>query len=290
MSSGESGEDNLSNYPDLYRLVADRLQASKLYQHALRFYEPLKRIPQETTGDLYVQMGYCFLGDKLQMQAEECFHAAVQLDEHNIEARIELAKMYESLNEHEQAFIYVNEVMSIRRIQNPAPVKRRRRGGRQAKVDGSPLVQSKEASEQGSDDEEFTAVKYYKYKRHRLADPDGKLEEETTRTELLQIQYHTLRRKYEEMRNGNHEAVHAWMTAARDLTDDFRSVRSFYPYDKYVRFLGYKEKEAGSVADGSLDSELAAMVERLSQRRFPSISYRIGSLTCICRSGSGCCG
>jgi len=105
-------------------------------------------------------MGRCFQRDELQVQAEECFQTAIQLDENNIEARMELAKMYESLNEQEQAFIYVNEVMSIKNGQNAKPVKQRKRGPRKAKEPkepkrsnaNDPPLRPKEVPEPASDD------------------------------------------------------------------------------------------------------------------------------------------
>jgi general transcription factor 3C polypeptide 3 (transcription factor C subunit 4) len=260
------------NYFDLYRSVADRLQAAELYQHALGFYQPLKQVSEESTRDLYVQMGRCYLKENLQGEAEECFHTAIQLDNNNTEARVQLAKMYESLNEQEQAFIYVNEVLAIKRMENPEPVKaRRRRQGRA--IVKTQAVESKESSE--SENEDLTPVKYYTYKRRRLADPKKKLEEERSRADEVKSQYHVFRTKLEGMRLGDPGATRAWMMAARDLTDDFRSVRKFYPYDKYASFLGYKEKDLRAQIDGQTEvpteeGELSAMADRLSQRSFSS--------------------
>ena len=262
------------NYADIYRLIANRLRDAEFYQDALRFYRPLKQVPEENTGDLYVQMGFCYLKEKLQGEAEECFHTSIQLDENNTEARVQLAKMYESLNEQEQAFIYVNEALAIKRILNPEPVKARRRQGGRLAVDASPVMESKESS--NSEDEDHTPLKFYTYKRRRLADPKRKLEEEASRSDQVMNQYYIFQTKLDDMRNGDAEATREWMSAAQDLTDDFRSVRRFYPYDKYALFLGYKEKELRAQAEAQEEApteegELAAMVDRLSQCVFASI-------------------
>ncbi len=235
----------------------------------MEFYEPLTDIPEEATADLYLQLAHCFKGQKLQAQAEKYFQTTIQLDENNIEARMELAKMYESLGEQEQAFIYVNEVMMIQNRQSAQPMKQRKRG-RRPKVDESAPVQSKETSGHGSDDEGAALMKEHRHKKQRLADPVAKMEEEASRAEQLQCQYRTLRSQHEAMLNGNPEAAQVWMKAARDLTDDFRGVRSFYPFEKYVHFVGYKKKESRAGADVPLD-EATAMAERLSQRLFTSI-------------------
>lgn len=216
-------------------------------------------------------MGYCFLGRKLQQQAEECFQTAIQVDENNIEARMELAKMYENLNEQEQAFIYVNEMIIIQN-QTVKPVLRRKRDRREPRTEEQRSAQPDDSSGQSSDDEE-PSTKPSSYKRRRLADPEGKVEEEKNRTDHLQRQYRTIWREHEGMRNGDREATRAWMTAARELTNEFRSVRSFYPYDSYIQFLGYKTHEA-SAGEVTLDDELSTMAERLSQRTSHSVIHR----------------
>ena len=278
-------------YFDLYRPIADRLRDVQLYQDALMFYRPLKQVPEENTGDLYLQMGFCFLGDKLQAEAEECFLAAIRLDENNIEARVQLAKLYETLNEQEQAFFYANEALSLRRILNPDPRQRPRRYRRRRRptfeglsveeVEGvEEAEESKEAEEprgskESSEEEEgdFTPVKYLNYHRQRrLADPKKKLEEEMSRADQLKNQYHVFCTKLEEVRRGDTGATREWMTAARDLTDDFRGVRRFFPYDKYAKFLGYRQRgmrrELQEEAAAAGEGELGAMADRLSQRSF----------------------
>ena len=260
-------------YYDLYRQIGDAFRVEKLYRFALEFYEPLKQVSEENTGDLHLQIGYCFKGEKLQAQAEESFQTAIQLDEDNVEARMELAKMYESLNEQEQAFIYVNEVMSIQNAKNAKKLTRKR-GPRRPKANEPPSVEATEQTtgptneepEQVVEDEDLESPQKPKHKPRRLADATVKLADETSRAEQLQLQYRTLRSNRQEMLEGNRQAARAWMTAARDLTDDFRGVRSFYPYEKYMRFVGYKAQESAAGADVSLDDEATVMAERLSKR------------------------
>jgi general transcription factor 3C polypeptide 3 (transcription factor C subunit 4) len=71
-----------------------------------------------------------------------------------------------------------------------------------------------------------------------------------------------------------HQLTPGW-SAARDLTDDFRSFKKFYPLDKYIKFLGYS---GGSrlEAETPLDQDLTAMAERLSRglsTQFQSVGY-----------------
>jgi general transcription factor 3C polypeptide 3 (transcription factor C subunit 4) len=255
-----SEQSKILEYPDLYLEVANRLLETGLYQNALAFYQPLKRIPEQVTAPLYLQMGRCFQGNGVDFKAEECFQTAIQIDENNIEARMELAKMYEELGEQEQAFIYVNEAMSIKRSQDqrilPASKPRRKR----SRIDGPP-------SSSNAQDSVTPTRGPRTYKPRRLADPVEKLKEETARAEQLRSQYYAMRKEHQGMRNGDARSTNSWMEAARDLTDDFRSFKTFYPWDKYVRFLGYTG-DARLQAETSLDSDLTAMAERLSRSLF----------------------
>lgn len=63
--------------------------------------------------------------------AEESFLAAIEADEENIDARYELAKMYEKVQEKEQAYILVNEALSLQAAQQERQQMEDRRAGEQ---------------------------------------------------------------------------------------------------------------------------------------------------------------
>ena len=243
--------------------------AARLYQNALSFYQSVKRVPGLATASVYIQMAKCFKGNGLEFKAEECFQTAIQVDENNIEARIELAKMYEALNQQEQAFIFINEIIAINRreeSQNISPRKPRRQYRKKGAL---PLPAPPPES---SNDQSFVSIKRPRtYKPRRLADPAERVKEETARADQLQRRYLTLQREYERMRVGDGTSTQKWMEAAKDLVDDFRGCKAFYPWDKFVRFLGYS-RDARIQVETPLDSNLIAMADRLSQSLFPHLS------------------
>jgi general transcription factor 3C polypeptide 3 (transcription factor C subunit 4) len=245
-----SGEGRIFDYPDLFREVADQLRQAGLYQQALTFYQPLQQVPEQALASLHLQMGKCYLGGKLNRQAEECFQTAIQIDENNIDARIQLAKMYEALNEQQQAFIFVNEILSLRKTQDPrAPQERPKVGGSQMKENSFMPTKSEQRSY---------------YKPRRLVDSTERQNEEAARAKRLQEQYAIMRMEHGGMRDGHDGSTRAWMEAARDLIDDFRGFKTFYPWDKYAHFLGYTGN-ARLQAETPLDKDLVAMANRLSQ-------------------------
>jgi general transcription factor 3C polypeptide 3 (transcription factor C subunit 4) len=217
----------------------------KFYKDALDFYQPLRNLPAHIDGPLLVQMGRCFLHEEHDQQAEECFQDAVQLDGQDIDARMELARLYERLGKPEQAFGYVNEVMLLRKNQGPK-IPRKLSHRAESKTNG-------EASSMAT-----------KEPKSRPRQQVKKQSIQVSKAEHLQKQYIILRRECEAMRSGDAVSADAWMEAARDLTDDFRSFKPFFPLDKYIKFLGYSG-DSRLQAETPLDLDLTAMAERLSQ-------------------------
>lgn len=240
------------DYPQLVRQVADALFEASLYQRALEFYQPLELLPEQVDASLHVQMGKCYLGLKSNNQAEECFQTAIQVDDTEIEARMQLARLYEELNEQQQAFIFVNEVISLRRYKRPPATPPGLNAEELPEV--QPLMSS--------------TVPRALYMPRRLADPAERRKEEQARAEQLQTQYSIMRKEHDKMRAGNTTSLDLWMEAAKELIDDFRGFKTFYPWDKYVRFLGYTG-DARLQAETALDTDLTAMADRLSQSPLP---------------------
>jgi general transcription factor 3C polypeptide 3 (transcription factor C subunit 4) len=191
-------------------------------------------------------MGKCYLAQKLNTQAEEWFHLAIQLDENNIEARVQLAKLYEDLNEQEQAFIYVSEIMKIRRMRDSGRVK----VGAFSNNDDFYIPTNLKPKTQ--------------YAPRRLVDPLEREKQESLKAGHLQEQFAVMRLEQSGMRAGQKGPTVAWMEAAQDLIEDFRGFKTFYPWEKYVHFLGYAGVGQPQTGATPLDAELVAMADRLS--------------------------
>jgi general transcription factor 3C polypeptide 3 (transcription factor C subunit 4) len=254
--------DRVLDYPDLYHEAADSLYQAGLQEDALIFYRALKAVSSQEDADLYLQMGKCYLNGKRNREAEECFQQAITLDQDNIDARVYLAKLYEELNEQEQAFIYVNEIMNLRRLQKS---KRRQQ-------------QLLEDITQGNDTlmPPLARAKSY-YKPKRVINAEERQRQENATAERLQEQYSVMRLERDAMRAGDERSTIAWMEAAADLIDDFRGFKTFYPWDKYVRFLGYTAGPArGQPQTGAtpLDADLEEMANRISSSKLLFVKER----------------
>ncbi len=91
---------------------------------AIRFFEPLLSIPDVLDSAALLATGRCYLDAGDKRQAEECFGAAIDVDESNdeasIDARYELAKMYEAAREEQEAYILVNEALRLQQAHDEA--------------------------------------------------------------------------------------------------------------------------------------------------------------------------
>lgn len=189
---------------------------------------------------------------KRNREAEESFQMAIAIDQDNIDARVHLAKMYEELDEQEQAFIYVNEIMNLRRAHNQR--KKQNEESEDPAVNNDTLMPPR------------ARPKSY-YKPRRLINAEERQKQEAATAERLQEQYSIMRLQRNGMRAGDLGSTLAWMRAAAELIEDFRSFKTFYPWDKYARFLGYT---AGAARDQPqtgatpLDADLAEMANRIS--------------------------
>lgn len=258
----KSFQDLVLDYPDLYRDAADGLQEAEFYEYAISFYQALRKNSNPNDPSLLIEMGKCFLKVNRNREAEESFEAAINVDPDNIESRIHLARMYESLDEQEQAFIYVNEVLNLRRSQNSK--KKLHRSNYDASTENDTLMPA------------VGGRKSY-YKPKRLVNAEERQRQEAAIAERLQEQFSVMRLERNGMRAGDARASGAWMAAAADLIEDFRGFKTFYPWDKYVRFMGYT---AGAARDQPqtgatpLDADLAEMANRISTRLGAEVDSR----------------
>lgn len=220
------------------------------------YYLPLAPGAGPEGASLQLKIGKCWLSEKSDQDAELCFQNAVQMEEENIPARMELARLYERLNEKEQSFMYVNEIISIRRSQRQ--FEDAEGGTKSSDAAASRRPRRKQIS--------FSSTRrpQSRYYPRRLLHPAERLKEEAARAEHLQSQYSIMKAELERMRAGEPEATQNWMEAAEDLIEDFRGFKTFYPWDKYVKFLGYSQDDKFQ-AETKLETDLTEMADRLSK-------------------------
>lgn len=227
------------------------------------YYLPLAPGVGPEGASLQLKIGKCWLSEKADQEAELCFQNAVQMEEDNIPARMELARLYEKLNEKEQSFMYVNEIIAIRRNQRQLEDI----GG------GTKLSETEAPKKPRRNQTSFASIRrpQSRYVPRRLLHPAERKRQEAERAEHLQSQYSIMKTELERMRAGDPTATCKWMEAAEDLIDDFRGFKTFYPWDKYIKFLGYSHDDKFQ-AETKLETDLTEMADRLSKSQLFLIS------------------
>lgn len=204
-------------------------------------------------------------------EAEKCFLAAIELDEKNIPARGQLARMYEVQDKHDEALTYIREIIALQKVERSAPSEpfgasyewdmvkpgeggKRRKGKLSGHAKYGPLAQANKAFD------------------------------DTARSTFLQSQYIRAQAELEGMRNGQPDSTNIWMECAKDLTEDFRGHRKFYPYDKSASFEVYLDHFQHQ-EDNQMNTDLAAITDRLSRSKRALCPLSLGNILANgCRS------
>ena len=246
---------------------------------ALKFYEVLKLVPEQCTASMYTQMGKCYLHADNDNAAEESFQRAADMDQHNTEARGQLANLFRKQGKQKRALDMANHVVQLIQIQNaPKPKKKYEKQNRDS-GDGRPMIRTfmplqpkPSETPEGEPLQRMPtpSINIGKIVAQPMAkpilSPEDRLLQEAETTKALGLQYLILGRERDRMRAGVPEGNRLWIKAARILTNDFRSFRAFYPQDKSLKFSGYSATEVRQ-ASTPLRDDMRTMASQLSQGR-----------------------
>lgn len=212
--------------------------------------------------------------------AEDCFLLAIEVDDDNIDARIELAGIYEAAREDEEALILVTEAIALSG-RTRGPDRSAREGEGQRKKNSADAADPTDSAGEGATTtrrgrKPRMGVVTRRYRPKRLVGPDQRRREERERADELSRRFTEVRNLKRDIRGGARDKAASWMAAARDLVDDFRSFRQFYTWDKYVKFLGAANEMVFNapyeLQPGT--SELHKLAERLQRSLSPTIRRR----------------
>lgn len=261
-------------FPDCLKDVGIELLAQNLPEQALSYFDLYRQIAAEDDmtfidADFMVYLGRAYLATGNKVAAEECFIGALEEDEYHINARFELAKLYEAESEkegREEAFLLVNEAMDLEAQQRRAELlqdrsqllgKPRRKYNRKPRDPDAPVVPRRPRQ---------PGEKRRPYRPRRLGNNEERLRQELQRkNEMLEKYRLCLDLRAQAGTGSDREALDRWMSTAKELFDDFKSSKQFFPWEKFVRLRGF----APILGDASTDkdSKLAAMAARLQESK-----------------------
>ncbi|KAJ5315021.1 hypothetical protein N7476_005328 [Penicillium atrosanguineum] len=249
------------DYGDLFREVADALKEFGLLDEALRFYTPIQETTEYADISYFMAMADCYTQLGKVEDAETCYLTVAEHDSKNMESRVELAKLYESLGMSEQAFRFVNEAVLIGRQETRT--RRRRKDNRLEQLADefrTGAVAPRSIAPRPTDGLAFTAAAAGG--RRRSLDGEG------NRTENIQFLYSKMQQLEPLIKEGDTEAIEDWLDIADALLRDFKSNRSFYPIARTMEFRGYTsdaQRKSSKGKDMTMMSEMEEMAGRLQK-------------------------
>ncbi|KAI1355681.1 hypothetical protein F5Y01DRAFT_269512 [Xylaria sp. FL0043] len=303
---GPNGIQVLSNEPHLLAEVGSALYDSDLRDMALRFFEPLLSIPEVLDSAILLAAGRCYLDAGDKRQAEECFSAAIDADESNdeasIDARYELAKMYEAAREEQEAYILVNEALRLQQAHDEAEgdYDEEEMGEYQGSEDdaGNRLRKARSRNQRAARrlkprttkpvvlDKDGREIRRPRPRRKVFGRSEEVTLEEKRRAEELAAAWRTVHSAREAADNVKRTGPSdVFMQAAKELVDDFRSCKGFYTWEKYLTHLGIDEDKQVYV---SRNRNLIEMKERLSHNLNPygaNTERQLGERTAVSYRG-----
>lgn len=233
-----------------------------MLDEALRFYTPIQETTEYADISFFMAMADCCAQLGKVEDAEACYLTVAEHDSKNMESRVELAKLYESLGMSEQAFKFVNEAVLIGRQETRT--RRRRKDNR--------LEQLADEFRTGTVAPRPIAPKPTDGLATWTATTTGgrrrSLTGEGNRTENIQFLYGKLQQLKPLVKQGDAEATEDWLDIADALLRDFRSNRSFYPIARTMEFRGYlteAQRKSGKDKDVTMMNEMQEMAGRLQK-------------------------
>ncbi|RDA82381.1 hypothetical protein CP532_5330 [Ophiocordyceps camponoti-leonardi (nom. inval.)] len=258
-------KDFVEEFPFLAYDLAFELHRHGQQLLAIEFLQLLRNFLGDSDPALLLRLGQSYLASGEQSSAEECFLAAIEADQNSIDARIELANIYEKAREDEEALILAAEAMALQEARAQAHISNdlasksdeEARSGRGSARWHQRRVQPDEAVSTAIVSHESVVPRRYRPKR--LTDPNKRLQDEQARVAKLTRHYKAVRDLKQQIVAGREDLIPAWMTTSKELVDDFRSLRRFYTWDKYLHFLGSPHQPSKFTGDGS-HSELSEIL------------------------------
>ncbi|KAJ5245920.1 hypothetical protein N7468_000903 [Penicillium chermesinum] len=248
------------DYGDLFREVADALKEHRLLAEAYRFYYPIQETAEHADIGYYMAMADCCLQLEMWTEAESYYLTVADNDHKHIESRIELAKLYEELDETEKAFKSINEAIRIGREDTKA-----RRRGKDTRLEQ--LAAEFKAAEPGATD--FTTQPTASLTTY-VPPARNRVREESNRVEDAQYLFAKMQALDPYVQGGDEEALEDWLDIADALLRDFRSNRVFYPNIR-EEFQGFHKKPGKAKKDYTALDRAQEVADRLQKAAGPIV-------------------
>lgn len=219
---------------------------SEQYADAIGYLESAQNGLEDLDEELLLTLARCYTQQKYLAAAIGALEQVLASNSESIDARVQLAEIYEEKGDNRSAFEHISEVIRLRKYAatiQPSPYHKGR-----LKTAKKPRTLTKAQKVPAISKEETQELARQRDSHIRATHQTLKIVEET-------------------MQHGIEGATNAWLEAAIVLIADFRNNRVFYPPDKFIKFLGYstEARRARYAKKAEQDEYLERMMDRLGE-------------------------
>ncbi|GAA6062994.1 hypothetical protein JCM10212_004976 [Sporobolomyces blumeae] len=235
-------DEDVAQFPELFDAIGDAYVQKGMPDKALEMFTVIAECDETNGPNVWFKIGQCHAATGDYQDARECFENVLEEEPSNLEAKVALARVYESLGEPERALTLIKQVMQMRRrmdLEEGGGDARQRRRSTRTTDDRRSAHQDTLALEEERNFEASAAFR-------RLAQLDPLVEQ------------------------GDDDATFQWLEIATRMVDSFRSTRQLFPSDFRKKFVGMRRRRAGRRKkgvdkDADLDDEADEMASRLQR-------------------------
>ncbi|BFZ56795.1 transcription factor TFIIIC subunit tfc4 [Savitreella phatthalungensis] len=236
-----SQEEPSFDTADLFQDAGYFLMDRGMYTQAIDYLQPLLDVDQVGDPDLWSRAARCYIEVDELDAAEQCLMAVLQVDATDRDATLRLAEVYQRQNRRDQALELITQLMQqpaedmVTDVQQPVAPQQdtTRTGTRRPKGTG------KAKRRTAAEERRLTAQRQRESLLNASSTERGLQEDQ--KAEATDAAFRTLALLREDMLSGDEDALNTWSSTVLELSDDFRAIRTLYPYDKRQIFCGIED-------------------------------------------------
>ena len=257
----------VDQYYDVFLHVAETLRTYRLWKPALKFYEAIRDEMDITDDGFFMGIAQCFAETERYGDAEDIYRWIIRKSPQEVQARIDLAKLYEKQGWKEEALPLIKEVMRLGRKEDVIRANLLPRQHQRPRKQSAPMVTPGRRNLDAHNTPDGVVPQSGRSAQYPTPTPSARSSEQpalpqTTqqhyasrmedRLRRMQLQEKDIEKHHSVVQtewpaledDTNEQAVKKWMDSARLMVEAFRQMDVFYPVKRPDKtrshdFVGY---------------------------------------------------
>lgn len=252
----------IRKFPEVFRDAANLLRIRHHHEEALLIYNLLRQSAVAADESFGLAIAACHHGLKNIGETISCLNSIIQKDAGSVEARIQLARVYEENGQTELATMTARDVLNMRKFDQLRLAQRRVE--LRADVSSVSLGTTR-------DSRSNTVARHGRNKTPKpSSNVVGRVQAHRAKREKIWRSRDQLNILRANIPTGNEEAALHWMTIARLLMLEFQQNREFFPtrdkHNQYLKAQTQRSRYGRNVAELTELAKMDGMLSYLDQR------------------------